>query len=307
MIWFLHSITNNTNYTIFYVLSLSVMPLIIYSLYYQYKVANKWCPLCLAITVILMLQIGLLVLQPNVFNNLSFDFKSFLIFSLSLLFLSTVWSYLKPILIKASKLENIEIENLRFKRNFSIFQILHNEGKTATAPEITGELIFGNPHALNQIILISNPFCLYCKKVQTDIENLLISAHGKFKLTLRFKIESYKKDSNLYKIASHLLHIYHTEGEAVCFKTLKELNRENINLEQWILETDIHFNSAYDKILETQKMWCIQNNINFTPALYLNGKLLPKEYESKDLVFFLEKLIKEPKSSINTDNHYITR
>jgi len=48
--------------------------------------------------------------------------------------------------------------------------------------------------------------------------------------------------------------------------------------------------SLYDTVLEAQHNWCINNTINFTPSLLINGRQFPKEYEINDLLYFIEEL-----------------
>ena len=47
------------------------------------------------------------------------------------------------------------------------------------------------------------------------------------------------------------------------------------------------------EILKRERNWCIENNINFTPELLINGQSFPKEYDRSDLVYFIEDLHEE--------------
>jgi len=45
--------------------------------------------------------------------------------------------------------------------------------------------------------------------------------------------------------------------------------------------------------LDNSRKWCSDNNINFTPAIYLNNRAYPKEYELDDLNLFVDEFMEE--------------
>jgi hypothetical protein len=114
-------------------------------------------------------------------------------------------------------------------------------------------------------------------------------------------LRTFEREDELYQITSQLLHIYHTKGKAACLHNLSELYKENSDLKKWIDGEDIHFKPSSDSILLEQQEWCAANNINFTPALYLNGNPYPKEYDRTDLTYFIDDLSEKLNTKISTE------
>jgi len=71
---------------------------------------------------------------------------------------------------------------------------------------------------------------------------------------------------------------------------MHEVYKDDANLKQWLKQqNDIDVN--YTDVLSAQKEWCTKNNINFTPALYIQGNQYPREYDRNDLSLFIEDLL----------------
>ena len=49
--------------------------------------------------------------------------------------------------------------------------------------------------------------------------------------------------------------------------------------------------AIYFEQLVKQNDWCMQNNINFTPEILLNGKSFPNEYNRSDLINFIDDIV----------------
>lgn len=285
---------------LFGVLSLLSVPAIGYSLYYQAKIIKKWCPLCLGIVSILVIQLGVATIN-NWATLSSVSLFSIGIFLFSLLLSSSIWNVLKSILSRKVKLEKLELNHFKFKRNFSVFKSLWQSGQELTnTHEIKGELTFGSIHAPIELILVTSPYCAFCRSAHTDIEKMLKVARDDIKVTLRFRVDFTKKENGLYKILSEILHVYHTQGQAASLELLGKIYHSKTNLENWLEQTNIHFNPGYDTIMKNQNDWCEINGINFTPALFLNGYAYPMEYDRTDIIHFIEEL-----KTLNEDKkHY---
>ena len=53
-------------------------------------------------------------------------------------------------------------------------------------------------------------------------------------------------------------------------------------------------------ILRREKEWCVQNKINFTPEILVNGRSFPLEYERSDLLYFIDDIIDEEKQRVES-------
>ncbi|MFK8102246.1 MAG: vitamin K epoxide reductase family protein [Saprospiraceae bacterium] len=294
LIWILFFISGITNYSLLWLASLFALPFVGYAIIYQAKVVKKWCPLCLAVATILILQ-AVLVATTQLTSAWSFPnilASVFILLSISGTTLS--WLFLKPLLTKTFALEKIEIAYYKFKRNFEVFKTLHRKNELLSATtSIAGELVFGNQNAAVHLLLVTNPLCFYCKQAHRDIEQLLHQGKDKLKLTIRFNARPTEKERVDYQVITHLYHSYHTEGPAACLKKLSTVYAEEVDLEAWLAAQETLTNTNYEQIFEQQEEWGQTNGINFTPALYLNERAFPQAYQRSDLIYFVEDLIEE--------------
>jgi len=292
--WILFSLNGTLDIAIFYCFTALAVPFIIYSVYYQAAVVKKWCPLCLGIVGVLLLQFGAMSLTDSWATFYSLTLNSIGLFTFGMFLTTIVWSYLKPILKKKFNLETIEVEYYRFKRNYEIFNTMLLNGQQLTSNyEIPGEIVLGNKNAPIEMIVVTSPFCHYCKPAHSDIDKLLLAGKENLKVTIRFNIGAENKESDFYKIVSQLLNLYNSQGQEACLVALQEIYAEKVNLKEWVANINIHNNPDYDQVMESQKSWCELNDINFTPAFYLNGVAYPKEYDRTDLIYFLDEMIEE--------------
>jgi len=105
------------------VILLSSLPIIMASLYYQKFIEKKWCPICLAIIGILLLE---LIIVFFINSNFSFNTSllSALLYLATIAILAAIWSPLKKTLKKVNDLKTNELKSNRFKRNYNTFKLL---------------------------------------------------------------------------------------------------------------------------------------------------------------------------------------
>ena len=292
--WLLFYVNAVSNYTPIFIATLLAIPVVIYSLYYQAYAIKMWCPLCLGIAGTLLLQAATLPFGNFSLSALYFDLQSCLLTGFSFLFVAGIWSLLKPLLEKKIQLEKIQIDHYKFKRNYTLFKALfQQEESLKTNIEIPGEIILGNPRAPIALLLVTSPMCYFCRQAHKDMEQLLRKAGDKIRLIIRFNVLTADKTNVAYRTTTQLLEIYNTKDETTCRVVLDEVYDDNIDFEKWLSKQNMVSTSGYHDLLNKQRDWCVGNNINFTPALYVNGKLFPKEYERADLLYFLDDLIEE--------------
>ncbi|MEE9406811.1 MAG: vitamin K epoxide reductase family protein [Polaribacter sp.] len=280
-------IIQNSSINILYALSLLTLPITIYSIYYQLKVIKKWCLLCLSIVGVLWLQISTTFFLETIDTN--FYYKPFLIILFTFLSIIVIWNSIKPLLLELKEAKTERIEFLRFRRNYSIFSsLLTKPTRIATQIKNTSEIILGDKDSLLEIVVITSPFCGFCIPVHKTIENIIRKYKNNVKIIIRFNTDTTETDNQLLKIASRLLEIYNTRGQEFFISAMNEVYENPI---EW-MGNQKYFkpNQKYLEVLKKQNHWCIQNKINFTPEILINGKPFPKEYNKTDLIYFIEDL-----------------
>ena len=284
---FLFSLTSESSSQLFYNLSVLSLLFIPYSIYYQWRIIKKWCPLCLIVIGVLLIQ-GLLVLF---FVDISFVFNSteIIVTLFSLVLLSIFWSELKPGLKKKQEFSVLELEHYKFKRNSSLFiTALKATDKKDMSIAGINEIALGNKEAALKIVLVTNPRCFFCKEAHQIFHEILKARKEEIQLTIRFNINTSNQESNLgLEISNQLLDIYTNQSEESAIQALDEIYSD-MEAETWLKKwkSTKHLNHVSE--LEKAKDWCTSNAVNFTPAIFINGYLFPKEYNKKDISFFID-------------------
>jgi len=295
MYWLLFYDNGVFGYSALVATTLIAIPLTFFSLYYQYNVVRKWCPLCLGIVAVLWMQVATIALTDALLSLTSNSWYSYFFLLASVVASFGVWSFVKPFLERIIRLDEIEVDHLKFKRNFTVFEALQNEEKslnTAVVP-IPGEIILGNQKAPLNLVLVTNPLCHYCKQAHSDLMKVLQNARDKVKITVRFNVNINDKESQSYQVASQLLRISDTQNAETSLQALHEVFEENIDHDQWLANNQKEINLNYNSTLQKQYDWCKDNGINFTHALIVKGKQFPKAYDRTDLIYFIDDLIEQ--------------
>lgn len=271
-----------------------------YTLYYQFKVVKKWCPLCLGITSVLWFQLLSVFVLTDASINL-YNFDSIFILLFSFLATTSIWLFIKPLLEKQQELIKLKVEHYKFKKNFDLFYALYGKSDFVETNNINGkEILLGNKDAALQMLLVTNPSCFYCKAAHTDIMRLLEKHKDKVNLMIRFNVPK-DADHPSHKTADKLLQIYHSDKSNI-ETALHEVYADKANLENWLAKSEsIASKGSFEQLLHDEKEWCNKNGIHFTPALFINGKQYPKMYDRSDLQYFIEDLVELNEDSISME------
>ncbi len=284
-------------------LTVLALPITLYSIFYQIFVVKKWCPLCLGIVVILWMQVCTLYFFEDSLITLNVNSISISILLLGFLVAFSFWLFSKPLLMKQVELKTLSIAHNKFKRNYALFNALlsKNEKVETQIPEIHDkEINLGNTYAPIELLIVTNPLCVYCKSAHHDVEGLLRTNHSNFRVLIRFNVSTNDKENLAHKVACRLLELYSTEPQNMVFEALHEVYLDNTDLNVWLSKWGEVNDISFKYVLERQQQWCHNNGINFTPAVLINGREFPKEYERSDIIYFVEDLVEE--TEINEAN-----
>ena len=294
---FLLNITNEENTFFFlhyYGLWLTI-PISLVSIYFQWKIEKKWCPLCL--TIILILYFELLLIQfyplPKIYS-----IKGFILYIASNLFVISCWLYFKNLIVGYFDLNESKLKNLRFRKNYQLFKNQLRSEELLVNNDLNGAFIFGNPKSNVKIFMSTNPYCGYCKKAHEVIENILERYSSEIGIFMRFNfnLESETNKEKLYLHRSLAQH-YLDQGCNGFLMALKSWFEEK-DLNKWKQSFDLDIKmETVDDFLKAQYYWCENNKMYMTPTLAINGKKYPDIYSNEDLIFFLEDLIFENNNS----------
>ncbi|MHA7609886.1 vitamin K epoxide reductase family protein [Elizabethkingia meningoseptica] len=257
-----------------------------YSLYMQSVVLKTFCKVCLFIASILIVQFVVFLLRPGVNVYSLYPILAAVVLIIGVF--AFVY-YLKDLNLKYDELKKNHMKNLRFKRNFQLFQReLESEGEiNFEKPE---ELFFvGKTNSKLQMAIISNPYCGFCKGGHEIIEKLL-NKYEDMSVQIRFNYRDFRADDNYKKLLSKLYEIYQKDQK----EFLKALHfwfekRDHALFFSTYGEVDI--NQPFLHALEIQTIENDKYSLNFTPIFIVNKFKYPNMYDREDIFYFTDDLI----------------
>lgn len=275
--------------SVFFLLASFSLPVTLFSIYYQWRIVKKWCPLCLATVAILWIQFGLLLgAEPGTelvevaegifagFSATAFLFTLFIFFSIAAIWLLL----LKPALQNNKELSDKNFSLVRFKNNPEIFNaLLQTQRKVDTTP-FENDLQLGNPDADLQIMVACNPYCGPCAKTHEILDKLL--RKNDIGLTVRFMIKTDNKEERRLLAVQYILQLAKNKASTYLRKLLHDWYAD-MDFEKFSRKHPLDEDQDVGETLKQQEKWSEESEIKFTPTIFINGHELPKQFKANDL------------------------
>lgn len=287
---FLISLNAEAFFLIQKILLFASVPVLLTSLYYQKNVEKKWCPICLVIILTIISELIYIVsLHEGEFKFLLYPLIIFgFIFFATALF----WYFLKSIFLQLKKLKENQYKAMRFERNFQIFKNTLQSRDKVFLPATP--LILGNKNALTILTIITNPFCGHCKKVHEILDKILDAEKLNIQIRIIIKADLENETDERMRLYSNLYNIYLEKGDYSFRESLKYwFNSKDISA--WLKRfelSDIN-QMNINNIYENHFKWSVDNNYNYTPAIFINGYEYPKQFERENLIFYIKEIIED--------------
>ncbi|MBS7252938.1 vitamin K epoxide reductase family protein [Flavobacterium branchiicola] len=290
-------LTFESVFAIYTGLALLSIPVLIYSVCYQYFVLKKWCVLCLGIVGVLLSQL-ILVLSfwtkyKNSFNAI--NVVSFvLVFGLMLL----CWLKFKTLFKKNIELKKTEVKHNQFKRKSLVFNALLKDSQKIDIDSINDlkAVFIGKYDAPVTIYALLSASCGHCHSAFENIIKLTEKNPNEIKAKLLFNVNIKNENNPNNKVYHQVAHFYFNDGEEKVQDALKDWHIRKMTLEKWTAKWGTTKDFVSEEIIQEQYNWCYDNYLLFAPAIIVNGYVLPKEYEINELSYFLENLIETKKA-----------
>jgi len=271
--------------------SLLALPYIVFSIYYQWKIAKQWCVLCLAVQSVLLVEgiltaidnsISYAAIEQIIINHWSTAFAA--------LFVPiAVWFLLKPILKRNQAAKHEKRSYLQLKFNEQVFtSLLEKQRSIFEYPTDGLGITIGNPNASKTIVKVCNPYCGPCANAHPEFEKI-VKENPTIKAQIIFTTTNDEKDFGS-KPVKHLLAIAEKGNEILT---------ENA-LDDWYLAKEKNYDQFANKYpmngelqkqaekIDLMKSWCDKVNILYTPTIFIDGYELPKNYRIGDINYFLK-------------------
>jgi len=291
----LYLLTGSKYNIVFYIMAwvgTSGLLFIPYSIFYQWKIAKQWCRVCLSILVILLLQFIITIMSQWHYKNLITN-------DLDINFIiNVIISILVPIFILVIYLPNLLIikknkqeigQLIKFKRNPKLFEALLLKQKSVSDNSDGLGITLGNPHAMNKIIKVCNPYCKPCADAHKPIEDL-INTNSDIQVQIIFSTSN-DMENEITTTVKHIM-------------AVTENNNADVNqriLDDWYLSDEKDYqifarkypvNNNLDQQnqkIEDMYNWCKKIHIEHTPTFFINGHELPDIYRVQELKYLIQK------------------
>jgi len=262
-----------------------VLPYSVWSIWYQKVKAKQWCALCIIVQVLFYcifaynLLLGFIyVPESNLINVLIVTLIYVLPFCLI--------SVLLPIIAKSGQVRNLKHEFNKLKMTTEVFDGLLY-AKDRYDVEGASQIVFGNPEATNQIIVVTNPHCEPCGAAHKKIDNLL-NHIGEDDICIRFLFINFEmevvKNSGKFLIAAYL----NNEPDAARDIFYKWFAGEKYAIGKTYSKYGFDIESK--EVLKEQlkhNRWIKQNKVYQTPTILFRGYILPEIYGIDDIRLLL--------------------
>ncbi|MFC6096427.1 vitamin K epoxide reductase family protein [Flavobacterium qiangtangense] len=266
-------------------LSFFSIPIILYSIWLQKAVLKKWCPLCLIVSLLVIIQsLPLFYFQsismPEILGNGYYSYLSF-----GAVFI--LWVFINPLIEGKTKSFEKVNELLRFKRDINIFKFLAREVSSLEGIEyLTGINIGSNDCNLNVKLFLS-PSCGYCHSSYSDACSLVKKYPDKVNLSVFFNINPENLSNPYLKVVQSLVAIQ-SESGSKAFEAINDWHIEKMQLDDWLKKWNRNeISENVNDEIQKQYDWCFKNGFNYTPVKLVNTFILPKQYEINELSYFV--------------------
>lgn len=271
------------------VLNIISLPYTFYSIYYQARIAKKWCVLCCTVQALLWLEfIALFTYLPASASSFLKGWNGTVISNVIVTLLVPVllWAMARPALLKLQQLRPLKGQLRKFKYNAGLFNQMLTAQPKYTQPAEEWSIVLGSPQAANVITMISNPYCPPCAKTHKLLDELL-TQRADIQARLIFTANNSEGDIRT-PISRHLVAL---DGLADKEQIIMALNdwyqQKQKNYEAWAKLYPVALNGVENEKIDKQKDWCQMAEVTATPTLLLNGYRLPDLYRLSDLKYML--------------------
>jgi uncharacterized membrane protein len=261
-----------------YLSTLSACALIysVWSIYYQKVVAKVWCPLCLLVQMLFVVNFFIYVFGGYLSASMPSVTDALLILSSYTIALFLLHAII-PILSKGMKYEDLSYNYGTLKSDDAVFYPLLKSQQKYDINNNISNILFGDNAPCPLLTLILNPTCRYCAEIYQQAKRLSFSEKIRVQYVFppsssgeeaKFLIASYQNKSR--KDSEHIFDEWFS---------LKSPNKSSL-LGKYPTDTE---RTEVSKEWDKHKAWILREQISATPIVLVNGYLLPNGYNVEDL------------------------
>ena len=240
---------------------------------YQIFKLRRYCLYCLSVFALIVVKTIVITTFPTIPGV---HYKALIIaFCLSLICCLLVIKFL----IQEKRIFEEEVEALRLKRNPYVFSSLMMKNESVNV-DTQNSLVWGNPDAKTEITIIVDLHCKYCKRIICQMRHMIQEFPDRYswKLMINGKSTSdmiekeyVSKNKEIYG----LYHLYSKHADDVLAYICMGRHYNPAKFEHEIPDLNPY----------QQQKHITGLMLTSFPIVLINGRLLPKEYQLKDLKY----------------------
>ncbi len=266
------------------ILSICSIPYPIFSVLYQWLKIKKWCPLCLVVQLVIIIEFIIFLHAIIIHVKTSVYILTALVFSI--IFILTMLH--KYLIINKSERDDYRIKFLKFKRDPEIF--LHKFRKTnkIVLPKADLLLTYGDLRSDIEITAFLSLYCSACSSKFFDILNLIRRESG-FKIRL---VLANMKDVITSKLLKQICFYMGTGNKEESLMLLEKWYKTDRNLKQRIFNglNTIENPAGYNEMINQNQELFRTGNIQSVPTILVNDFILPQMYTLDELKYHINEI-----------------
>jgi uncharacterized membrane protein len=283
-------------------INILAVPYVIFSVFYQWRVAKQWCLLCLSVQALLVTQLAISMSMKWISTALLFSgLNPYIIITVGFSYLlSFIFvTLLLPAYQNSKGSQRNGTELRRFKHNQEIFQAMLAKQRSVTESTTGLGITIGNPNGKIKILQVCNPYCGACSGEHLVLEDLL-SFNSDIQVQIIFTASARENDSKSPPV-KHLMAIAESNNEILIRKALNDWYvQEEKNYSAFAAKYPMNGElKRQDAKVEAMREWCDKTVIMFTPTFFISlpsspadassGTFheLPQLYRTSELKYFL--------------------
>ncbi|MGC5745471.1 vitamin K epoxide reductase family protein [Chryseobacterium sp. NFX27] len=283
-----------TFFSIYKIGLLLFIPTACLSMYYQIFIVKKLCPICLAIICCIAIQLLALYI---LFSYKNFNSIAILFYLSGFVSISIGLYYLKNKFTAFQKLEDENKNYIKFRKNFTFFKNNLSIQKELINKDFSKAFKYGNRNSNINLTLVTNPYCKHCKLFYPYFMRIINHLSEKISINILLDVDFEKQPKEINQAYIELAQIYdNAEDKNEFLNALGGwyiLHNATNKKENWYKQYSKYFKHE-DKaisILKYQRKLLNENEIYYTPNIFINNLEYPSEYERSDIEYFISEII----------------
>jgi len=259
--------------------TIAAVAVTLYSLFIQAFVIRKFCIYCLAVILLLWVQVFLLPPAAPVSRGL-FPGNGLLLLTAGMA--ASVLIVLEWFAEMRRTLRKDSLNYKGIKTNKGVITALLRSGQTIPVERMPGEVIFGSQTCQFLITVVINLECTGCYEMLRQAELLLLRHPSQAGLLVRYAANPEDETSRATRAASRLLRLGARLSQRDYQHSLKDWYALK-DADAWALKYAMEDDEGITPLLRDQNRWINENKIPQTPFVIINDHIKPDELEFHDL------------------------